>query len=400
METDAPQSVVDVAEGLDVSALLDINHPLKQEVADWASDHLDAADLVQRDAASSFDRTQWDRVAATGLLGSAVSRDYGGTGDDLVTTTLKLEGLGYGCRDNGLATAVAAQMLIVQHVLSSFGTEAQRRSLLPRMVSGELIGAFAATEQDAGSDTFSMATRAEADEDGYRLSGRKSYVTLGPIADVAVVFASTNPDVGRWGVSAFLVRAGRPGVTFTTSRDKMGLRTSPLGDIELDGYLAGADDLIGQPGSGASIFSATMEPERGLMFATQLGAAHRIIDESVTASKTREQYGQPIGTFQAVSHRIAEMRVMFESARLQTYRTAMLLASGRSVTLEAAMTKLVVSEAVAAIALDAARVFGAVGYLSEYGIEREVRDALGGLVYSGTSDIQRNVIAALMEIPQ
>ncbi len=383
-----------------LEALVDPAHPIKIAVADWARTELADDDMIERDRTSSFARDAWKACAAHGLMASTVPAERGGSGDDIITTLLKLEGLGLGSRDNGLGFAIASQVLSFQEALLAFGSDEQLDELIPGICSGDVIGAFAITEPESGSDTYSLSTTAAKTDDGYVLTGHKAHVTLAPVADVAIVFANTRPEVGKWGISAFLVRADRDGVSFTENHDKMGLRTTPFGDIVLDGYLAPESDRLGPEGAGLSIFATCMESERGFIFATQLGAAERVIGDAIDRARTREQFGQPIGAFQAVSHRLVDMQVRLESARLLMYRTAALVGTGRQATREAAMSKLVASEAVASIALDASRVHGARGYVSAYEVEREVRDALGGLVYSGTSDIQRNVIARLMELPQ
>lgn len=385
-----PQLVVD--------ALLDVRHPVKMQVAEWAREALDPGDMIDRDLHCRFFREAWTHCAAAGLLGSAVPVDSGGVGDDVVTTTLKLEGLGLGCRDNGLSYALASQMLSFQDALVRFGTDEQRADILQPVCRGESIGAFAITEAASGSDTYAMSMRAEPTSGGWKLTGEKVHITLAPVADVALVFAVTDPDRGRWGISAFLVRADRPGVTFTETKPKQGLRTTPFGDIELDGYVAGADDMLGTQGSGASIFAACMETERALVMASHLGAAERTLHEAVARANTREQFGRPIGAFQAISHRLVDMAMHHETARLLLYKAAAEVGLGRRSTLAAAMAKLGASEAIVSLTLDAARVHGAEGYVTEYEVERDVRDALGGLVYSGTSDIQKNVIAALIGV--
>ena len=381
-----------------VEAILDTRHPTKTAIAEWAADALDPGDLVERDLRCEFFREAWTECAAHGLPASCVPLEQGGTGDDVITVTLKLEGLGLGCRDNGLGFALASQMLSFQDALVRFGSDAQVDAILRPAIAGDLVGAFAITEPESGSDTYAMATRAERRGEGWLLTGHKAHITLAPVADVAIVFAVTDPDAGRWGISAFVVHTDRPGVECTPTKPKMGLRTTPFGDIVLDGYEAGAGDLLGAEGAGASIFATCMESERGLIMATHLGAAERVLHEAVARANQREQFGQPIGGFQAVSHRLADMAMRHEAARLLLYKAAAAIGTGRRATLPAAMAKLGASEAIAEIALDAARIHGARGYVTSYEVEREVRDALGGLVYSGTSDVQKNLIAALLGV--
>jgi alkylation response protein AidB-like acyl-CoA dehydrogenase len=386
----SPQLVVD--------AFLDGDHPVKSAIATWARAALDPGDMVERDLECTFFRSAWDRIAGKGVLASVVPTRWGGAGHDIITTTLILEGLGLGCRDNGLAFAASSQMLSFQDALVRFGSDAQCEAILVPAMRGEQFGAFAITEEGSGSDTYAMSTQAAKDGDGWRLTGTKVYITLAPVADTAIVFAVTNPDAGAWGISAFLVHTDRPGVTLTESQPKMGLRTTPFGDIHLDDYLAGPEDLLGAEGAGASIFATCMESERGLIMATHLGAAERLIDEAIERANSRHQSGQPIGAFQAVSHRLVDMKMRHETARLLLYKAAASIATGGRATMTAAMAKLEASEAIASIALDAARIHGAQGYVTSFEVEREVRDALGGLVYSGTSDIQKNVIAAHMGV--
>lgn len=385
-----PQLVVD--------ALVDVRHPVKMRVAEWAREALDPGDMIERDLNCTFFREAWTACAEAGLPGSVVPTEFGGGGDDVVTTTLKLEGLGLGCRDNGLSYALASQMLSFQDALVKFGSDDQRADILAPACRGELLCAFAITEAGAGSDSYSMSTRAERIDGGWRITGEKVHITLAPVADVALVFAVTDPSRGRWGISAFLVHAGRPGVEFTQTKPKQGLRTTPFGDIRLDGYVASDEDLLGVEGSGASIFTACMESERALIMASHLGAAERTLHEAIARANSREQFGRPIGSFQAVSHRLVDMAMHHETARLLLYRAAAEIGLGRRSTLAAAMAKLGASEAIASLSLAAARVHGAEGYVTEYEVERDVRDALGGWVYSGTSDIQKNVIAALIGV--
>lgn len=387
-------------DALVVAAMLDRDHPVKREVADWALEAIDPGDMIERDRDCVFFREGWKACAEAGLLGTLVPAAAGGNDLDVVTAALQLEGLGLGSRDNGLAYGIASQVLSFQQAILRFGSAAQRDAILAPACRGELFGAFAITEPESGSDTYAMQTRAQRTDDGWALHGTKAHITLAPVADVAVVFAITDPDVGRWGISAFVVHRDRPGVEFGPIRPKMGLRTTPYGDITLDGYVAGPDDLLGAEGAGVSIFSACMESERALIMAAHLGAAERLIDQAVERANTRHQFGRPIANFQAVSHRLVDVYLRHEAARLHVYKAAAAFATGRRSTLAAALAKLASSEAIAAIGLDAARVHGALGYLEEHEVEREVRDALGSLVYAGTSDVQKNLIASLLGIAQ
>ncbi len=380
-------------------AIAEPDHPVKREVAEWAAASLSRDDRVSADHGSQFAADDWQRCADRGILAMMVPTELGGRGADLATTLLTLEGLGYGCRDNGLAFAIGSQILSTQDTIVRFGSAEQCRQWIPRLVAGDAIGAFAMTEPDSGSDAYNLATSAERRSDGsYVLNGHKAYLTLGSRCDMVIVFASTNPEVGRWGLSTFLVPTDLDGVEQLPNRDKMGMRTTPFGDITLTDVVVPETARIGKEGAGASIFNAVLEVERSFVFATQVGAVERQLDDAVTYARQRHQGGQPIGNYQAVAHRLADMKQHHEASRLFLYRAAIATVTGTEVAMSAALSKLTASETGVKAALAAATVHGAKGYVSEFGVERDVRDAIGGLVYSGTSDIQRNIIARLLGV--
>lgn len=381
---------------LGVAAMIDLGHPIKAATAEWARAELGHHDLVDADRSSTFAADDWATCAQRGVLGMLVSPEYGGTGQDLITTLLTLEGLGLGSRDNGLAFALASQVVSTQVAIERFGTEAHKREWLPQLCDGSKFGVFAITEAESGSDAYALEATATKTEGGYVLNGRKSYLTLGSQSDVAVVFASTDPDAGRWGISAFLVPTSTPGVESLGNREKMGMRTTPFGDLEFTDVFVPEDDRMGPEGAGASIFASTLEVERGFVFITQIGMMERQLDETLRYALERQQGGQPIIEHQSVSSRLADMKVRHESARLLTYKTALQVLRGEPATMSAALSKLVASENALASSLDATFNHGAVGYLSEFQIERNLRDAVGGLIYSGTSDIQRNIIVSVL----
>ncbi len=352
--------------------------------------------LAERERDGKLSRRNWQKCAEFGLIGLATPEAYGGTGEDILTTMLVMEGLGYGCKDNGLIFAINAQMWSVMHPILAFGSEAQKRKYLPSLVSGERIGAHGMSEPDSGSDAFSLRARAVRADGGYVLNGTKTFVTNGPIADMAVVFATVNPDRGRWGVTAFLVDTGTPGFSVSEPIEKMGLRTSPMSELVLQDCFVPEDARLGKEGAGVSVFNSSMEWERSCILAAHVGAMERQVEESVRYARERKQFGQPIGKFQSVSNRVADMKVRLETARLMLYKVAWLKKQGKSAVMEAAIAKLYLSEAFVRSSEDAMRIHGGYGYMKEFEIERDLRDALGGVFYSGTSDIQRQIIARLM----
>lgn len=380
-------------------AIADVDHPVKRAVAEWAADHLAQEDRVGADRELRFAADDWKRCADYGIHGVRVPTELGGGGADLATTLLTLEGLGRGCRDNGLAFAIGSQILSTQETLVRFGSPEQQERWIPPLINGEAYGAFAMTELDSGSDAFRGSTKAERRPDGsYVLNGRKAYITLGSRCDMVIVFASTDQDVGRWGLSAFVVPTDLDGVERLPNRDKMGMRTTPFCDISLTDVVVPPSALIEREGAGASIFNSILEVERSFVFATQVGAVERQLADAIAYAGEREQGGRPIGTYQAVAHRLADMKQHHEAARLFLYRAAIAEVTGTEVAMAAALSKLTASETGLAASLAAAAVYGAKGYVTEFEVERDVRDAIGGLVYSGTSDIQRNIVARLLGV--
>lgn len=351
------------------------------------------ADVSEHDRNEIFSHDRWKQCAEFGVLGLSFPESYGGTGADILTTMLIMEGLGYGGKDNGLLFAINAQMWAVQHPILTFGTEVQKARYLPRLIAGELIGAHGISEPDSGSDAYSLRTRATQVDGGYRLSGAKMFVTNAPVADLAIVFASTAPEKGSWGVSAFLIERGTPGFTFGKNIEKMGLRTAPMGELILQDCFVPEENRLGPEGIGAHIFNSSMEWERACILGSYVGVMEQQLEQCVSYARSRKQFGQPIGKFQSISNRVATMKVRLETARLLLYQTAWLKKQGKPAQMEAAMAKLYLSEVFVESSMDAMRVHGGYGYTTELGIERDLRDALGGIFYSGTSDIQRNIIA-------
>lgn len=365
---------------------------LRTAVRSFAREQLNDA-LEARDEAGTFPRAEWQKCAEFGLLGLPVPGEYGGQGEDLVTTTIAMEALGWGCRDNGLVFSLNAQMWAVQMPLVHYGSEAQKREWLPRLVSGQAIGAHAITEPGAGSDVFSLTTKAERRPGGYLLNGQKTFATNAPVADVALAFAYLQRDGERPALTAFLVPKGTPGVTFGKPIPKMGLRTSPMGEVIFEDCFVPESARLGPEGAGMRIFNSAMEWERACIFAGHLGAMERLLDDCIAYAKKRRQFGQPIAKFESISDKIADMKVAIEAGRWLLYRVGWLAGKGKNAVLEAAMAKLFVSEMHKKAALEALQLHGGYGYMKEYPIEREVRNALAGTLYSGTSEMQRKIIA-------
>ncbi|OAV43676.1 acyl-CoA dehydrogenase family protein [Lewinella sp. 4G2] len=368
----------------------------RNKVAAFALEQLSTG-ARQRDAESSFSREVWSACADFGLLGLSTPARYGGEveGVDIPRAVRAMEGFGYGSRDNGLALGLNAQLWTVMLPINTFGTEAQKERFLPPMCSGEWIGAHALTEAEAGSDVYSMQMTATPTEGGYILNGTKRYITLGPEADVVLIFANARPKMGKWGITAFLVEKTFPGFKAGPNEHKMGLRSVPFGSIELTDCFVPTANRLGAEGAGFSIGNHSLEYDRCGILASNLGAMARQLEESVAYARQRKQFGQPIGQFQSVSNRIADMKLRLETARLLLYNLADKKQADEPALLESSMLKLYLSESFVASSLDAIRIRGGNGYLAETEVERDLRDAIGGIIYAGTSDIQRNIIAQL-----
>lgn len=369
----------------------------RDEIVSFAQSQLNE-NMVERDEQGIFDRGLWQQCADFGILGLAAPKAYGGreVDIDLLQAMLAMEGFGYGCKDNGLALALNAQMWTVQVPIAHFGTAAQKEKYLSAFTSGKWIAAHALTEPNAGSDIFSMETHAAKVDGGYVLNGKKHLITLAPIADAALVFANINPKLGKWGVTAFLVEKGTPGFIQHPVQHKMGLRTVPIGAFTFEDCFVPTENRLGGEGAGFSILNYSLEYDRCCILASQLGAMERQLEETITFVKERQQFGQPIGKFQSVSNRIADMKLRLESSRLLLYKVAWLKKQGKSALMEAALLKLQLSESFVASSMDAIRSRGGLGYLTATEVERDMRDAVGGVLYAGTSDIQRTIIAKLL----
>jgi len=347
--------------------------------------------FARRDEARTFDRSLWTKLADYGLFKLAVPRAYGGKGRPLEELVLSLEGIGYGCPDLGLGLSVGAHLWGVIEPIVTFGDERQKTQFLPPLCDGRWIGAHNVTEWQTGTDINAIATTATETDDGWVINGTKSYVTNGPVADLHLVYCRLDvPDRKR--LICLLVPPDTPGVR-TRVLPTIGTRTAALGEVVFENCRLGRDATIGKPGAGALLFQAAMEKDRAVIFAPIVGAMQSPVELATEYAKQRTAFGRPIGSFQAVSHRIAEMAVRLDVSRLLLYRVACLKAKGSRAPLESSMAKLYISEALIQSSIDLIRTHGGSGYLQEQGIEHFLRDAVGGVLFSGTSDVQRNIIA-------
>jgi hypothetical protein len=370
---------------------------LREAISEFAKGSLNDG-LVERDRAGTFNREGWNGCARMGIQGLTVPEEFGGLGMDALTTVGAHEALGLASKDNGLSFSINAHMWTVEMPLVGFGTPEQKAKYLPRLVSGEWIGGNAMSEPDTGSDAYSLRTTATLSGDHYVLKGSKTWVTNGSIADLLVVFATVDPAKGPRGVSAFLVETDMPGVTIGKPLEKMGMRTSPMAEIFLDNVQVPVENRLGKEGAGKNLFTDSMTWERGCILAPAVGAMQRSLNTCVAYSRQRKQFGQAIGDFQLVASKLVDMKLRVETARALLYQAAWKRDQGKSIFMEAALAKLCISEAWVACAQDAIQIHGAYGYMTESEIERDLRDATGSKLYSGTSEIQRTIIAALLSV--
>jgi alkylation response protein AidB-like acyl-CoA dehydrogenase len=373
----------------------DEQRQLGQAAVEFARKELNA-DLAARDHASGFPHKAWLRCAEFGVQGLPIPEDLGGQGADLITTALVLESLGYGCQDNGLLFAINAHLWSCALPIWKFGDDRQRRRYLPALCSGSMIGVQAVTEAGSGSDAFAVSTKAVPDGGHYILNGSKIFITNAPVCDVLIVLARAGSKVSVEDLCAFIVERETPGLLVGQPFDKLGLRTSPLGELTLADCRVPASALLGGPGAGMTVFNTTIEWERSFILASTLGTMRRQLEESVEYASTHCRFGQPIGKNQSVANRIVDMKVRLDAARLLVYQLAWLKDQGRRTTLESAIVKLFLSQAFVESSVSAFETFGAQAYITGTAQERNLRDSLASRIYSGTSDIQRVIIARLL----
>lgn len=340
-----------------------------------------------------FKLADWKKLAEFGLFGICVPEEYGGLGEKYLTAALLTETLGYVCENNGLIFAMNNHVWVAIELISLFGSEEQKREYLPSMIEGLKIGAMAITEADSGSDAYSMLTTGQNEDGCIVLNGSKMFISNGTIADVFIVFAKSSA-----GITAYIVDKYCEGFKVGKEIKKMGMDGCPMAEITFENCRINTNKVLGREGGGKKIIQEALEIERGYEFASHIGVMQRIMEKCILYSRERVQAGHMLSDYQAVSHKIADMKLGIEVARLLLYKYAWLKDKGKSAYLEASMFKLFCSETYMKTALDAVQIFGAYGYTKEFGLEKEVRDAVAAKIYSGTNEIQKNTIFALAQL--
>jgi alkylation response protein AidB-like acyl-CoA dehydrogenase len=331
------------------------------------------------------------KLGELGLLGIFVPLEWGGSGMYFISYILALEEISKAWASLGVIMSLENSLIC--ETLLKFGSDTQKRKYLPAVASGKLLGCYALTEPSAGSDAGSIQTQAKKQSDNYLINGSKIFITCGKHANFAIVYAVTDGARGKQGISAFIIEKNTPGFSVGKIEDKMGLRASDTVELLFQDCRVPVENLLGGENEGFKIALATLDVGRIGIAAQALGLAQGCLDQALAHAKQRQQFGQPIGNFQAIQWMLADMATEIEAARCLTYRAASLYQQGGKVTKEAAMAKLFSSEAANRAAYKAVQIFGGYGYMKNFDVERLFRDARITTIYEGTSEIQHMVIA-------
>ena len=381
---------------LEMQILTEEHRMLQEATRDFAQNEI-APVAAEFDESGEFPVTTVQAMGAMGLMGIEVPEEYGGVGMDPLAYVLALVEIAKA--DASHSTIMSVNNSLFCNALLLFGTETQKQRYVVPVASGEKIGAYSLTEPSSGSDAANMASRAVLNAEGshYVLNGRKSWVTSGPVADFVIVFAMTAPELGHKGVTAFLVEAGLPGFVRGKKEPKLGIRASATSELLLEDYHCPVENVLGAPGQGFRIAMTVLDAGRIGIAAQALGIAEAAYEASVAYARERVAFGQPIGSFQMIQQKIADMKTRIEASRLLLYNACLAkqaaTASGTRYTTEASQAKLFASETAMFVTHAAVQIHGGMGYSKELPLERYFRDAKITEIYEGTSEIQRMVIA-------
>jgi len=353
--------------------------------------------VQEHELKGEFDFQSFRKLGEFGILGLHFPENLGGSDADVVTTTLAGEALGEAGVDGGLTLAYGAHTFLCADTIFAHGTDDQKEKYIAKLASGEWIGCMGLTEPGAGSDVASMTTRAEKRGDIYVLNGNKMFITNGPVADVAVVYAKTEKELKHAGVSAFIVEKGTPGFSTGKNIIKMGVRTSHTSELIFEDCKIPAENLIGQEGAGFLMAMQTVEWDRSALLAPFVGGMTYVFQKCIRYAKERNQFGRPIAHFQAIKHKLADIKIFIEAARSLVYRIAWCKDQGRPLNhLEAAVAKLFIGDWSLGPANDAMVLHGGYGYCHEYEMERNFRDSRLAPIGGGTSEITKKIISKLI----
>ncbi len=362
-----------------------------RDTAKEFSDEVLAVEAAEYDEKDEPNLSAIKKLGELGYMGITIPEKYGGAGLDTISYALVMEQMARGCA--ATATTISIQLSLVAEGFIKYGSEEQRKKYLPKLATGEVIGAFAMTEPSAGSDVGSMTTSGVKKGDDYVINGTKTFITNGGFADLFLLFVSTDKEAGAKGLSCLIVEKDTPGFRLGKKEVKMGIRATDTRELIFEDCKVPKTNLLGEEGKGMSIGLGLLDGGRIGIAAQATGIAQRALEEATSYSKEREQFGRPICKFQAIQFMLADMAMRVDAARLLTLRSAWAKDAGKPFSLEAATAKLYASETANWVADKALQIHGGYGYMKEYVVERLFRDARITEIYEGTSEIQRLVIS-------
>jgi alkylation response protein AidB-like acyl-CoA dehydrogenase len=371
--------------------------------ADFAKKLFQSKPIKTRSGAMSWSADTfsylWRKFSEFGIFMLPIPRKYGGLEENILDIVALMEGIGSESPGTGILFSLNVHLWACEVPILYFGTEAQKTGLLPELMSGETIGAHAISEPGAGSDAWNLETTYQKTGEAYLLNGTKNFVTNAPVADIFLIYARDQAEKtvkNLKKIACFIVRKNTEGFTIGKPMEKMGLQDSPLSAVYLNDCLVPAENLLGQIGQGTNIFNLTMEYERTFLFSFQIGFMEKQLKDCVRYAKTREQFKNKIIRYQSISNRLADMKVRLEISRLLMYKIAHEKMKHKNVYLDSSIAKLYISESLVQNSMNAMEIYGGYGYMKEYGVEEHLRDAMASKFYSGTADIQRNIIAGFL----
>ncbi len=353
----------------------------------------------EADLKSEFSFEIWQKLARMGLLGLPFPEEYNGQGADVVTCCLASEALGHAGVDSGHLLALGAHTYLCTDTLFKHGNEHQRKKYVPKLANGEWIGCMGLTEPGAGSDAAALQTTAVKKGDRWILNGSKTFITNAPVADVCVVYATVDKSKKHAGITAFIVEKNFKGFSTGKPFHKLGVRASTTSEIFLEDCEIPEDNVLGNIGEGFMYAHQTLEWDRSALLAPFVGAMQFMIEQCARYATERVQFDKPIKSFQAIQHKLADMKMVMEAARLAVYRVASLKDAGYPINhLQASIAKAFVGDWGFKVASDAVQIFGGYGYIHDYPVERMIRDAKLAQIGGGTSEIQRLIISRLLTL--
>ena len=362
---------------------------IRDTTARWASDRL-APMAAEIDETNTFPRHLWPEMGELGLHGITVEEQFGGLGLGYLEHVVAMEEVSRASASVGLSYGAHSNLCVNQ--IRRWGTEAQKRKYLPKLISGEHVGSLAMSEAGSGSDVMSMRTQAVKTGDRYVLNGTKFWITNAPSADTLVVYAKTDPEAGSRGCTAFLIERGMKGFSVSKKLDKMGMRGSDTAELVFEDCEVPEENVMGPVGGGAGVLMSGLDYERAVLSAGPLGIMQAALDVVLPYVRERKQFGKPIGSFQLMQAKVADMYVALNSARAYVYAVARACDQGKTTRYDAAGAILLASENAVKVSLEAVQALGGAGYTKEWPVERLVRDAKLYDIGAGTNEIRRFLI--------